>query len=112
MAPHFYVSAAGHLSEVLLLLQCFIDLVVGHAEAAQTGLDGIVGLGENDKLGHVRDANDLPIHLSREVDRLLHLPTVYEPEPEVKSRTVSHLCGCKHKGTTVSNSVTGRTRWW
>lgn len=75
--PHLYVSAAGHLGEVLLLLQRFVDLVVGHAEAAQPGLDGVVGLGKNDKLGHVWNTNDLSVHLSREVDRLLDLPAVY-----------------------------------
>lgn len=81
LLSHLYVSAAGHLSEVLLLFQCFVDLVVSHAEAAQAGLDGVVGLGKDDKLGHVRDTDDLPVHLSGEVDRFLDLPTVYEPEP-------------------------------
>lgn len=74
---HLYVSAAGHLGEVLLLLQRFVDLVVCHAETAQPGLDGIVGLGKDDELGHVRDANDLSVHLSGEVDGLLDLSTVY-----------------------------------
>lgn len=81
LLPHLYISAAGHLSEVLLLLQCFINLVICHAEATQSGLDGIMGLGKDDKLGHVRDTDDLPVHLSGEVDRFLDLPTVYEPEP-------------------------------
>lgn len=40
-----------------------------------------MGLGKDDKLGHVRDTDDLPVHLSGEVDRFLDLPTVYEPEP-------------------------------
>lgn len=79
---HLYISAAGHLSEVLLLLQCFVDLVVCHAEAAQAGLNGVVGLGKDYKLCHVRDTDDLPVHLSGEVDRFLDLPTVYEPEPK------------------------------
>lgn len=76
MIPHLYVSAARHLSEVLLLLQRFVDLVICHAEAAQPGLDGVVGLGKNDKLGHVGNANDLSVHLSGEVDRLLDLSAV------------------------------------
>lgn len=75
--PHLYVSAAGHLGEVLLLLQRFVNLVIRHAEAAQPGLYGVVGLGKNDKLGHVGNTNDLSVHLSREVDRLLDLSTVY-----------------------------------
>lgn len=77
---HLYVSAAGHLSKVLLLLQRFINFVICHAEAAQSGLNGVVGLGKNDKFGHVRDTDDLPVHLSGEVDRFLDLSTVYEPE--------------------------------
>ncbi len=80
LLPHLYVSAAGHLREVLLLLQGFVDLVVCHAEAAQSGLNRIVGLGKDDKLGHVRDTDDLSVHLGGEVYRFLDLPTVYEPE--------------------------------
>lgn len=80
LLPHLYISAAGHLGEVLLLLQGFVDLVVCHAEAAQSGLNGIVGLGKDDKLGHVRDTDDLSVHLGGEVDRLLDLPTIYQPE--------------------------------
>lgn len=79
--PHLDVSASGHLREVLLLLQCFVNLVICHAEAAQAGLNGIVGFGKDDKLGHVRDADYFTVHLSGEVDRLLDLQTVYEPEP-------------------------------
>lgn len=85
---HLYISAAGHLGEVLLLLQRFVDLVVRHAEAAQSGFDGVVGLGEDDKLCHVRDADDLPVHLSGEVDRFLDLPTVYEPKPKNQKEVV------------------------
>lgn len=81
LLSHLYISAAGHLSEVFLLFQRFIDLVISHAETAQSGLDGVVGLGKDDKLGHVRDTDDLPVHLSGEVDRFLDLPTVYEPKP-------------------------------
>lgn len=77
---HLNVTAAGHLSEVFLLFQGFVDLVVRHAEAAQSGLNGIVGLGKDDELGHVRDADDLSVHLSGEVDRFLDLPTVYQPK--------------------------------
>lgn len=80
LLPHLYVSAACHLGEVLLLLQGFVDLVVCHAEAAQSGLNGIMGLGKDDKLGHVWDADDLSVHLSGEVDRFLDLPTVYQPK--------------------------------
>lgn len=77
---HLNVSAAGHLSEVLLLFQGFVDLVIRHAEAAQSGLNGIMGLGKDDKLGHVWDTDDLSVHLSGEVDRFLDLPTVYQPK--------------------------------
>ena len=79
--PHLYISASGHFSKILLLLECLVHFVIGHAEAAQAGLNGVVGLGKDDKLGHVRDTDDLPVHLSGEVDRFLDLPTVYEPEP-------------------------------
>lgn len=50
-----------------------------------------MGLGEDDELGHVRDTDDFPIHLSGEVDRLLDLPTVYEPEPRKEKRVRSEL---------------------
>lgn len=79
-APHLHVSAAGHFAEILLLLQSFVNLIVRHAEAAQPSLDGVVGLGEDDELGHIRHADDLAIHLRGEVDRFLGLPTVYQPE--------------------------------
>ena len=82
--PHLDISAASHLGEVLLLLQGFVDLVVRHAEAPQSGLNRIVGLGKNDKLCHVRDTDDLSVHLSGEINRFLHLPTVYQPESRKK----------------------------
>lgn len=86
LLPHLNISAAGHLGEVLLLLQGFVDLVVCHAEAAQSGLNGVVGLGKDDELGHVRDADDLSVHLSGEVDRFLDLPTVYQPKSREEDR--------------------------
>lgn len=78
--PHLHVSAAGHFAEILLLLQSFVNLIVRHAEAAQPSLDGVVRLREDDELGHIRHADDLAVHLRGEVDRLLGLPTVYQPE--------------------------------
>lgn len=86
LLSHLYISAAGHLSKVLLLLQGFIDLVVSHAEAAQAGLNGVMGLGKDDEFGHVRDTDDLAVHLSGEVDRFLDLTTVYEPESRNQKR--------------------------
>lgn len=80
LLPHLNISAASHLSEILLLLQGFVNLVICHAEAAQSGLNGIVGLGKYDKLGHIWDTDDLSVHLSGEIDRFLDLSTVYQPE--------------------------------
>lgn len=79
--PHLYITAACHFGEVLLLLQCFINLVICHAETTQSGLNGVMRLGKNHKLGHVWDTNDLPVHLSGKVDRFLDLTAVYKPEP-------------------------------
>lgn len=39
-----------------------------------------MGLRKDDELGHVRDTDDLSVHLSGEVDRFLDLPTVYQPK--------------------------------
>lgn len=94
LRSHLNVSAAGHLSEVLLLFQGFVDLVVRHAEAAQSSLNGIMGLGEDDKLGHVWDADDLSVHLSGEVDRFLDLPTVYQPKSRQQKGNVRNQWGC------------------
>lgn len=78
---HLNISAACHLDEVLLLLQSFVNLVICHAEAPQSGFNGIMRLCEDDKLGHVRHTDDLSVHLSGEMNRFLHLPTVDQPEP-------------------------------
>lgn len=48
-----YISAASHLSEVLMLFQGFIHLVVGHAVATQTALTELIHLCKHHKLGHV-----------------------------------------------------------
>lgn len=109
--PHLHVAAASHLGEVLLVLQGFVDLVVRHAEAAQTRLDGIVGLCEDDELGHVRDADDFTVNLGGEVDGLLDLSTVDEPETAAKEgsqvfdgrrrhiqRVTGALLPCRHIG--------------
>lgn len=54
-----------------------------------------MGLGKDDKLGHVRDTDDLSIHLGGEVHRFLDLPTVYEPEPRnYKAITGNNEAGC------------------
>jgi len=79
--PHLHVPAARDLGEQLLVLQGLVHAVVRHAEAAQPSLDGVVGLGEDHKLGHVGHADDLAVHLRGEVDRLVRLPTVNQPEP-------------------------------
>lgn len=73
---HLDVSAARHLRKVLLLLQGLVHLVVGHAKTAQSGFDGIQSLCEYDELGHIRNADDLPVQLRSEADRLLNLPAV------------------------------------
>lgn len=95
---HLNVSAAGHLSEVLLLFQGFVDLVVRHAEAAQSGLNGIMGLREDYELGHVWDTDDLSVHLSGEVDRFLDLPTVYQPKSRQQKGIVRNHGGCAFIG--------------
>lgn len=46
-----------------------------------------MSLCKDDKLGHVRDTDDLPVHLCGEADRFLDLPTVYEPKPEEQKRS-------------------------
>lgn len=78
--PHLYISTTGHFTEILLLLQGFVNLIVRHAEAAQASLDGVVSLCEDDELGHVWNTYDLTIHLRGEGDRFLGLSTVYQPE--------------------------------
>lgn len=51
-----------------------------------------MGLGKDDKLGHVRDTDDFAVHLSGEIDRFLDLSTVYQPESRKK---VGKKQGCK-----------------
>ena len=75
------VFAAGNLLEVLLLLEGLVHLVVGHAEAAQAGLHGVVHLGEHHKLGHVGHADEVAVQLSGQAHRLWDLMAVCEPEP-------------------------------
>lgn len=87
---YLHVPAPGHLGEVLLLLQRLVYLVVGHAEAPQPGLDGVVGLGKHHELGHVGHTDDFSVHLGGKGDRFLGLSTVYQPEPR-KQFQVSHL---------------------
>lgn len=68
-----------------------------------------MGLGEDDELGHVRDTDDFPIHLSGEVDRFLDLPTVYEPEPRNQKRVRSELVSV---ADIWFSWFTWQTRWW
>lgn len=51
-------------------------------------------LGEDDELGHVRDADDFAVHLSGEVDGLLDLSTVDEPEPLKQDERRRELVSC------------------
>lgn len=67
MKLHLNVSAASNFSEVLLLLQGLVHLVVCHAEAAQAGLNGVQRLCKYDKLGHVWNADDLSVQLGGKV---------------------------------------------
>lgn len=61
MTLHLNISATGNFSEVLLLLQGFVHLIICHAETAQTGFNGIQRLGKNDEFGHVRNTDDLSV---------------------------------------------------
>lgn len=126
LLPHLNISAASHLSEILLLLQGFVNLVICHAEAAQSGLNGIVGLGKYDKLGHIWDTDDLSVHLSGEIDRFLDLSTVYQPESRKQNRWGSERTSelrsllaesLEHSNayscaTTDAVFVTLQTHWW
>lgn len=78
---HLNISAAGNFCKVLLLLKGFVHLVVCHAETPQAGLNGVQCFGENDKLGHVWNADDLSVQLRAKANRLLDLSAVYQPEP-------------------------------
>lgn len=77
---HLNISTTGNFSEVLLLLQGLVHLVVCHAETTQTGFNGVQRLCEYDKLGHVWNADDLSVQLRGKADRLLNLSAVYQPE--------------------------------
>lgn len=57
------VFAPGHLLKVLLLLQRFVYSVIRHAEAPQSCLKRLGGLGKHHKLGHVGHADQLPVQL-------------------------------------------------
>lgn len=83
---HLNISAAGNFSEVLLLLQGLVHLVVGHAETAQASLNGVQRLCKDDKLGHVRNTDDLSVQLAGKVYRLLSLSAVYQPKPREISK--------------------------
>lgn len=78
---HLNISATGNFSEVLLLLQGLVHLVVCHAETAQAGLNRVQCLSKNYKLGHVWNTDDLSIQLRGKTNRLLDLSAVYQPEP-------------------------------
>lgn len=80
------VPAARHLAEVLVELQGFVHLVVGHAVAAQTSLPSLVHLSEHHKLGHVRHRHQLPVQQVSEGHRLCRPRTVCQPEPENRDR--------------------------
>lgn len=75
-----YVSAASHLREVLVLLQGFIHLVVGHAVAAQAALAQLIHFCKHHKLGHVRDGRQLPVEQVGEGHGLGCPRAVCEPE--------------------------------
>lgn len=78
---HLNIPAAGDFSEVLLLLQGFVHLVICHAETAQASLNGIQCLGKNDKLGHVWNTDDFSVQLRGKANGLLSLSAVNQPEP-------------------------------
>lgn len=74
---HLNISATGNFSEVLLLLQGLVHLVVCHAETAQAGLNGVQCLCKYDKLGHVWNTYYLSVQLRGKAYRLLNLSAVY-----------------------------------
>lgn len=84
---HLDVSTAGHLAEVLVQLQRLVHLVISHAVAAQASLSCLVHLGEDDKLGHVRDGHQLAVQQVGEGHRLSGARTVCQPEPGPSGRT-------------------------
>lgn len=79
---HLHISATCHFCEVLLLLQSFVHFIISHTETAQSSLNRVMCFGKDYKFGHVRYTDDLTIHLSGKVHRLLHLPAVYKPESD------------------------------
>lgn len=76
------VPTARHLAEVLVQLQGFVHLVVGHAVAAQASLPRLVHLSEHHKLGHVRHRHQLPVQQVSEGHGLRRPRAVRQPEPE------------------------------
>lgn len=73
---YLYVFAPGNLLEVLLLLQGLVHLVIRHTEAPQSGLHWVVRLSKHHKLGHVGNADELPVQLHGQTHRLRDLVAV------------------------------------
>lgn len=88
---YLYIFAPGNLLKVLLLLQGLIHLVVRHAEAPQSGLHRVIGLREHHKLGHVGDADEVPVQLHGQTHRLWDLVAVRQPEPARVKNTMMHI---------------------
>lgn len=83
-----YVSAASHLSEVLMLLQGFIHLIISHAVAAQAALTQLIHLRKHHKLHHVGHSWQLSVQQVGEGDGLGCPRTVCKPESE---KTGDHI---------------------
>lgn len=87
------VSAASHLGEVLVLLQGFIHLIVGHAVAAQAALARLIHLGKDHKFGHVGHRRQLSVQQVGKGDGLRRPRTVCQPESTRKrQRAVTRRC--------------------
>lgn len=97
------ISASGNFSEVLLLLQGLVHLVVRHAETAQASLNGVQCLCKYDKLGHIRNADDLAVQLAGKVYWLLSLSAVYQPEPRNFTETSGQVLIDKEEQNTEEN---------
>lgn len=75
------VPAAGHLSEVLMMLQSLVHLVISHAVAAQPAFPSIVHLSKHHKFGHVGHSRQFLVQHGGKVHSLSSARAVSQPEP-------------------------------
>ena len=61
-------------------LCAFTDLVVGHAEYSEPGLDFRVAFGKDDKLGHERTGDGFAVKFRRHSSRRVHVLTIHQPK--------------------------------